>query len=134
MATVHFWEKPGCRSNARQKIALQAAGHEVLAHNLLQEAWTAQRLLDFFIDLPVAEWFNLNAPQIKSGELIPGMFDTGSALRAMLAEPLLIRRPLIQIGEIALAGFDADRLNALIGLGVQTGSEACSAGEASCGG
>ena len=134
MATVQFWEKPGCRTNARQKLALQAAGHEVIVHDLLKEAWTPMRLLDFFIDLPIAEWFNLNAPQIKSGEISPGMYDIGSALRAMQAEPLLIRRPLIQIGRTCIAGFDTQRLDALIGLGVAQVDESCSAEEATCGG
>jgi nitrogenase-associated protein len=134
MSLVHFWEKPGCRSNARQKIALQAAGHTVIEHNLLTESWSSQRLLDFFIDLPLAQWFNPNAPQIKSGELIPGMFDTRSALLAMQANPLLIRRPLLQIGDLHLAGFDSERLHGLIGLGILPASEACSNAEATCGG
>jgi hypothetical protein len=30
MATVHFYEKPGCINNTRQKKILAAAGHEVL--------------------------------------------------------------------------------------------------------
>ncbi|MDO6388055.1 MULTISPECIES: thioredoxin domain-containing protein [Uliginosibacterium] len=134
MATVHFWEKPGCRTNARQKVALLAAGHELIVHDLLREPWSAQRLLDFFIDLPVRDWFNHNAPRVKSGEVIPGMFDTSSALRAMIAEPLLIRRPLLQIGTTCVAGFDTERLDALIGLGVKAVGESCSAVEATCGG
>ncbi|WP_217995184.1 hypothetical protein [Methylogaea oryzae] len=37
MATVLFWEKPGCVNNARQKRLLQEAGHTVLARDLLAE-------------------------------------------------------------------------------------------------
>lgn len=35
MATVIFYEKPGCINNTKQKARLLAAGHEVQAHNLL---------------------------------------------------------------------------------------------------
>jgi len=127
MATVHFWGKPGCQTNARQQAILRAAGHELILHNLLHEAWSPQRLLDFFIDLPVKAWFNMNAPKVKSGEISPDLFDTSSALKAMIAEPLLIRRPLIEIGTIRLAGFDSARLDALIGLNGNAAPEHCSA-------
>ncbi|MEN3113425.1 hypothetical protein ACFONG_14520 [Uliginosibacterium paludis] len=110
MATLHFWHKPGCSTNARQIEALRAAGHVVHPHNLLTEPWTAQRLLDFFIDLPIEQWFNPAAPVIRSGELSPALLDSGSALRTLIAEPLLIRRPLIEGEGLRVAGFDAARL------------------------
>ena len=126
MSTIHFWWKPGCSTNTRQIAALRAAGHEVIVHDLLSEPWTPQRLLDFFIDLPVDRWFNPNAPRIKSGELVPGMFDTGSALKALIAEPLLIRRPLIEIGQVRLAGFEAARLSPELALPADAPDEGCS--------
>ena len=58
MATVIFYEKPGCGNNTKQKVWLAASGHTVLAKNLLTEKWTAERLRPFFGDLPVAQWFN----------------------------------------------------------------------------
>lgn len=111
MTTIHFWEKPGCQTNARQIDALRSAGHDLVVHDLLSEKWTANRLLDFFIDLPIDRWFNPNAPRVKSGELVPRMFDVGSALQAMISDPLLIRRPLMEIGSIRLAGFDSARMD-----------------------
>jgi nitrogenase-associated protein len=115
MATIHFWEKPGCQTHARQKAALRAAGHEVVAHDLFHEHWTPMRLLDFFIDLPIADWFNPAAPQVKSGEITPDLFDTTSALQAMIAEPLLIRRPLLEVGSARVVGFDSQQVAALTG-------------------
>ncbi len=55
MVTVLFYEKPGCINNTKQKVLLKAAGHEVQAHNLLTEPWTAESLRPFFGALPVAE-------------------------------------------------------------------------------
>ncbi len=75
MASVVFYEKPGCTSNTRQKVLLAAAGHTVLAKSLLTEKWDAPRLREFFGTLPVAEWFNPGAPRIKSGEVRPDALD-----------------------------------------------------------
>ena len=55
MATIVFYEKPGCATNARQKLLLRNAGHEIIAKNLLDEPWTAKRLRMFFSGLPVPE-------------------------------------------------------------------------------
>lgn len=115
MARIVFYEKPGCANNARQKRLLEAAGHEVLARNLLTEPWTADRLRTFFTDLPVAEWFNRAAPRVKSEEVAPEKLDEATALALMLADPLLIRRPLLQVGSRREAGFDWALLEAWLG-------------------
>lgn len=44
MATLTFYEKPGCQGNARQKALLRAAGHQLHVRNLLTEPWTPERL------------------------------------------------------------------------------------------
>jgi nitrogenase-associated protein len=116
MATVIFYEKPGCAGNARQKRLLIDAGHEVEPRNLLTEPWTAQSLRPFFGDRPVADWFNKAAPAVKSGEIDPGSFDEDSALEALIATPLLIRRPLMQVGDRRETGFEPALVEAWIGL------------------
>jgi nitrogenase-associated protein len=115
MSTLIFYEKPGCANNARQKLLLKNAGHEVVARNLLDEPWTAERLRAFFGELPVPDWFNRAAPRVKSGEIVPERLDADTALALMLAEPLLIRRPLMECGGKRIAGFDAERVAAWIG-------------------
>jgi nitrogenase-associated protein len=116
MATVVFYEKPGCGNNTKQKVWLAASGHTVLAKNLLTEKWTIERLRSFFGDLPVAQWFNPAAPRIKSGEVNPAACDAQTALTMMLADPLLIRRPLMDVDGKLRVGFDADAVRAWIGL------------------
>lgn len=116
MATVVFYEKPGCGNNTKQKVWLAASGHTVLAKNLLTEKWSAERLRSFFGELPVAQWFNPSAPKVKSGEVDPAAFDAQGALAMMLAEPLLIRRPLMEVEGVLRAGFDAKAVDAWIGL------------------
>jgi nitrogenase-associated protein len=116
MARVIFYEKPGCKGGTKQKVLLTAAGHEVVAYSLLTEPWTKERLRSFFGDLPVSEWFNKSAPAIKSGEVVPEKIDADTALLLMLRDPLLIRRPLIQVGDRREVGFEVEKLDAWIGL------------------
>ncbi|WP_013321705.1 ArsC/Spx/MgsR family protein [Gloeothece verrucosa] len=119
MVKVIFYEKPGCINNTKQKAILTAAGHEVEAHSLLTTPWTKESLRPFFGQRPLAEWFNYTAPRIKSGEVIPNQLDESSALSLMIADPLLIRRPLIQVGEVYQSGFDPAQIDAWIGLDPQ---------------
>ena len=117
MAEVIFYEKSGCSGNARQKALLKEAGHRVLARDLRDCLWTDSRLLEFLAALPVARWFNPNAPAVKSGEIVPATLDVLAALALLRANPLLIRRPLLQVGDELRVGFDAADINAWIGLG-----------------
>jgi nitrogenase-associated protein len=116
MATITFYEKPGCKGNLRQKTLLAAAGHTVQAKSLKTEAWTADRLLAFLGKLPVSAWFNQAAPDIKSGEIVPENLGFEAALHLLLENPLLIRRPLMEIGEERQVGFDIAAVDAWIGL------------------
>lgn len=116
MSDVIFFEKPGCINNTRQKALLETAGHRVVAYSLLSERWTSAALRPFFGDMPVAEWFNPSAPAIKEGRVVPESLDEDQALALMLEDPLLIRRPLMQVGWRRMAGFDAGAVDAWIGL------------------
>ena len=126
MARVIFFEKPGCGGNARQKAALAAAGHEVEAKSLLAERWSEEELLRYFGRRPVEQWFNQASPRVKSGEVDPKSLAPQEALRLMLADPLLIRRPLMRVGERREVGFDPAVVDAWIGLaGEKRVSESC---------
>ncbi|MEW6163852.1 MAG: ArsC/Spx/MgsR family protein [Pseudomonadota bacterium] len=132
MADITFYEKPGCSGNARQKKILEAAGHRVEARDLLTTPWTRADLLAFLYPLPIAAWFNRNSPAVKSGEIVPETLDEATALGLLQNHPLLIRRPLMQVGEERMAGFDVTAVHAWIGLGAEPPTddmEACRHGE-----
>lgn len=116
MADVHFYEKPGCINNTRQKELLQQAGHKLQLHNLLECDWDKNELRLFFRQLPVSEWFNPSAPAIKEAWVDPKGVDAETALNLMLKDPLLIRRPLMRVGDQYRAGFDTAMVDAWIGL------------------
>lgn len=121
MSEIVFYEKPGCIGNANQKRLLAGLGHRLVVQDLLSEPWTAERLRAFFGALPVAGWFNPTAPRIKSGTIDPGTLDEQQALTLMLAEPLLIRRPLIETDQGRCCGFEPNPV--LDALGVRFGTD-----------
>jgi len=116
MAMVTFYEKPGCLNNAKQKQLLVAAGHQLIVKNLLTEPWQAPQLRAFFGRLPVAAWFNNSAPAVKNGEIQPELLNEQQAMVLMLANPLLIRRPLLQVGDVRMVGFDQAAVHDWLGL------------------
>lgn len=123
MTDVLFYEKPGCVNNTRQKTMLMALGHRVLARNLLNEPWSAKRLRPFFGSRPINEWFNASAPRIKSGEVLPALMTEAQALAAMIADPLLIRRPLMETPGGRSVGFEPGPLLQELGLFLDSGED-----------
>ncbi len=142
MTHILFFEKPGCGGNAKQRALLEAAGHTLERRSLLDEPWTRDTLLPYLSPLPVDQWFNRAAPKVKSGEVVPEALDAEAALALLLAEHLLIRRPLMQRhdGE-RLVGFDTEAVDRFVGLSEATARrdtpipaslEGCAAVQAPC--
>lgn len=134
MTHITFYEKPGCAGNARQRALLQAAGHTLTTRSIPEEAWTRESLLAFLAPLPVPAWFNRSAPRVKRGEIDPDRLDPEAALALLLAEPLLIRRPLMQRSDGArLVGFEPALVQAFVGMAAPPPAlEGCAAAVAPC--
>lgn len=130
MTTLVFYEKTGCITNSKQKALLRKAGIDFRTESLLDVPWTPERLAPFFADRPVREWINPNAPQVKSGEVDPSQLTENEALAMMTDAPILIRRPLIDLGNTQWAGFDLPRIAQTLGIAGQfsyvEGDESCS--------
>ncbi|WP_027854772.1 ArsC/Spx/MgsR family protein [Marinobacterium litorale] len=115
MVQVVFYEKPGCINNRKQKKLLEEAGHSLDARNLLKADWTPQSLRPFLGD-EITGWINKSHPGVKSGEVSLDYSQPEAVLAQMCADPLLIRRPLMDIDGQCLQGFEADRIDQMIGL------------------
>ncbi len=130
MALINCYEKPGCLNNVRQKQLLVEAGHVLIVHDLLRQSWADEpsKLRSFFRNRPVSDWFNPSAPKIKQGLLNPNAMTELEAINAMIDDPILIRRPLLESGAIRMAGFDPVLVDAWIDLTpgtVEHGWETC---------
>jgi nitrogenase-associated protein len=124
MARIIFYEKPDCAGNAKQRRRLEAAGHELTRRDLLSTPWTAELLLPFLAPLPVGQWFNRAAPRVKEGVINPDGLGRDEALALLLAEPLLIRRPLMEREDGArMVGFDVAEVDGFVGLGKSSSAE-----------
>lgn len=115
MAQVLFYEKPGCINNRKQEALLLEAGHSLEVRNLLTESWTPERLRPFLGDV-VADWINRSHPDLKAGRLSLKLDDPSAVLAQLCADPLLIRRPLMEIDGHCLQGFDVVKVDQWIGL------------------
>lgn len=116
MVVVRFFEKPGCINNTKQKILLEQAGHELDVHDLTRTSWNREVLKRFFKGLPVRSWFNQSAPAVRDNLVNPDVLDEEKALGMMLQDPILIRRPLMQVGDEYMVGFDFEMVDKWIGL------------------
>ena len=114
MAEIVFYEKPGCINNTKQKKLLESAGHHVIAVDLISHRFTEQSLLDFFDGLEVKEWFNPNAPDVYNGIVKPETYTRQAALAVMTSNPLLIKRPLIDVNGKKFVGFDHPEIKAML--------------------
>jgi nitrogenase-associated protein len=112
---IVFWEKPGCMGNARQKALLAQAGHSVVPHSLPGSVWTREGLLEWLDGIPVPDWFNRGARRVKEGEVDPDSVEREEALSILAADPILIRRPLVELAGVKMVGFDLERIESITG-------------------
>ncbi len=109
--TVIFYEKPGCKGNARQKKLLQSRGVTLEVRSILHTPWSEETLLPFFEGLRPKEMINPFAPQIKNKEIDPEKLSKKQLVAMMIQTPLLIKRPLMRAKETFICGFDLPRLS-----------------------
>lgn len=118
MAQVVFYEKPGCINNRKQKQLLEAAGLRLDVRNLLESAWTPHTLRPF-LGADVSTWLNMSHPGIKAGSVQLDLDNPDAVLAQLCADPLLIRRPLMQIGGHYLQGFEMQALERALGFTIR---------------
>ncbi|MDC0609832.1 hypothetical protein OAP63_03805 [Vibrio sp.] len=125
MAKVTFYQKPGCINNTKQIKLLKAAGHEVEERDLLKKEWSVAELQRFFSkSKSIADCFNRTAPAVKSGAIVPELLSEEKAFAVMMANPILVKRPLMIIDDVYfIQGFDAGFIDDLIGLTALEGCE-----------
>ena len=87
----------------------------MVVQDILKQPWHADELRSFFRNMPVGSRFNRAAPGVKSGEVNLDSIDAASALALMVSDPILIRRPLIDLDGARCAGLDREPALSLLG-------------------
>lgn len=106
MATIIFYEKPGCINGEKQKNILMQAGHTVQCRDILSFPWTWDNLLPFCTGKDPSQIINPTAPKVKKGEIVPTSLSFEQAMGLMIGDPLLIKRPLIEVDGLFIQSFD----------------------------
>jgi nitrogenase-associated protein len=107
---VIFYEKPGCAGNNKQKKLLKNQDLNLEVKDILSTNWTKDKLESFFIGLDKEEIINPFAPSIKKGLLDLNSISKDELIEKMIQEPILIKRPLMQIGTAKICGFDLGKV------------------------
>jgi nitrogenase-associated protein len=108
-----FYGKVGCAGNSKQKALLKKHNISYDDRDILSTQWSKAELQSFFSGLSNDEILNQSAPQMKRGE-IDVSISQEVLIEMMLETPILIKRPLIAIGDTKLCGFDIEKINALL--------------------
>ena len=95
----------GVREIWLRKKLLRDLGFELIVRDLLTTRWEADTLRGFFSQDDVQAWFNMSAPEIKSGAICIDSIGKAEAINLMRRYPILIRRPLMQCGTYKQSGF-----------------------------
>lgn len=121
--SVIFYEKPGCAGNKKQKDLLTVHGVEFEVKSILDESWDEKSLSSFFQGLEIDKIYNQFAPKVKSGEITPNKLSKDELIKLMIKEPILIKRPLIEVDDKKVCGFDIPKLNNLLNLDLDSKKE-----------
>jgi len=111
---VIFYEKTGCSGNERQKKLLQTNGIGFETKSILDTKWNEETLNSFFKNLDIEEIVNKFAPAIKNKEIDLSTISKEKLIKLMCINPILIKRPLLEIGENKICGFDIEQINSLL--------------------
>lgn len=111
-----FYHKPGCINNEKQKGILRKQGFSLDERNLLEFGWDRETLTKVFKGYLVSEWFNASAPKIKDGSIRPGELTYDEAIDLILANPIYMKRPIIEIDNRYIVGFAASELEMMTGV------------------
>ena len=115
-----FYEKTGCSGNAKQKELLKSHNISFSVKSLLDTKWTTQTLGEFFKGLEVIDIFNPFAPQIRDKEIDINTLSKDEAITLMIKNPILIKRPLLDINGVKVCGFDIEKINELLNTNIDT--------------
>ena len=111
---VIFYEKTGCYGNKRQKELLGLSGISFETRSLLDTKWNSATLNLFFKDLEKENIVNPFAPQIKKAQIDINSLSKDELINIMCENPILIKRPLLEVGDEKICGFDIEKINSLL--------------------
>ena len=94
---------------------MRAAGHSLQCIDILSFDWDPDRLLAFVEGKEPVSIMNHTAPAVKNGDIVPAELSFDEAVMMMVSDPILIKRPLIEVDGQCIQGFLDPRLKYYLG-------------------
>ena len=104
-----LYYKRGCSSCERARQWLAQHNVKVKEHEFFKNPLDANEIEDLLGPRPVADLLSTRTTAYKARGLDKGNHSEAELLRLMEAEPRLLRRPLLHLGDELLIGFDPQR-------------------------
>ena len=114
MAEMIFFSKKGCSSSEQHKRVLTNAGNHLECRDIFSRSWTRESLLPFVRGREILQIMDSSAPAIRKGEIDPLLLTWEEAVNLMIAMPVLIKGPLIQVDNLHIQGVADTRLKRYI--------------------
>lgn len=115
MAFIIFYEKPGCINGEKQKAILIRAGHTLECRDIITFPWSRDSLYPFIVGKMPKQTMNYTAPAVKEGKINPEELSQEEASAVMASDPILIKRPLVEVDGLFIQGFDHPELKPYLG-------------------
>lgn len=110
MAKMIFFANNNCTSSCQKKELLLKAGNSLQCLDLLKQEWTRESLLPFVRGRDPLQIMDSSAEEIKSGAIDPLLLTFDKAVELMVASPVLIKGPLVQVDGLSIQGTADKRL------------------------
>jgi arsenate reductase len=111
--TAQFLQKPTCTTCRKARAYMEDRGFALHFRNLDKERLTADELEQLIGDRDHREFLNTRNELYRRKNMKENPPSRADAIRMMVSEPNLIRRPVIVAGGRIVLGFDQEKIDRL---------------------
>src|ERR1700730_6286822 len=113
-AKIQFLQKPGCTTCRRAKAYLEKLGAELELRDLDREKLTEAEIQHLIGDRDYKQFLNARNQTYRARKMKINPPTRTEAIRLIVREPNLIRRPVVVRGTTIVLGYDEDAYNRLV--------------------
>jgi Spx/MgsR family transcriptional regulator len=111
--TAQFLQKPACTTCRKARAYMEDRGFTLHFRNLDKERVTSDELEQLIGDRDHREFLNTRNELYRRKNMKENPPSRADAIRMMVSEPNLIRRPVIVAGGRVVLGFDQEKIDRL---------------------
>jgi Spx/MgsR family transcriptional regulator len=111
---VRFYQKATCGACRQAKAVLETLGLDLDVRDLIREPLNRNELTELIGSTDVREFLNPTASLFKQRKMQLSPPTKAEAIRLMMEDPNLIKRPIIIKGKRKLFGYEQQKLSELV--------------------